>query len=545
MLQHCRRDAEEGCFPPARLADIAAPAGLRSWLSRQGLADVERAESVVALWGYPANSGPTLSSALPPEVARTFDFADLAQVLETTNSEPVGEAPPEPPNVYKQEVKEKKVIVEKSSPAVQAVPEDKDTLAIRELDAAVGDWMLKGVTLDGNSARFIRATLAYFFEKRAVFAWAGISTRLTLYVGNTGFVNIELPEAQGNRGVHVVKFIPQSEYEKRSVVLTDAAMALARFGYYRETNGKTEDWSYPQGKEDYLIIQSFCDRWVTYAMAELVKHKRNDLPLLLGEHLKLARSLGMKTSGGVTEMLGRLLQKSAVLKKQFRTGLTPSIIELRKDALARWDEAQANWLSLVAPNDHALEGDVLHTALQTAMKAKPDGSLASVVKKSLSEIRSEVGVAELFADCENAEDFADLISGMTQQVKSLADSGDYPADMTPDSLTLMESLTGLTEGGVWLTITKLRGITQSEDNTQRQWQLLCELDGALITRLMIAMQYWQLMYKRVSGAIAAYNNSHGGHRINECRAQIDTTLQELDLVLEKLQQAAGKHDDNA
>ncbi|WP_228292798.1 hypothetical protein [Klebsiella pneumoniae] len=58
-----------------------------------------------------------------------------------------------------------------------------------------------------------------------------------------------------------------------------------------------------------------------------------------------------------------------MLKKQFRTGLTPSIIELRKDALARWDEAQANWLSLVAPNDHALEGDVLHTALQTAMKA--------------------------------------------------------------------------------------------------------------------------------------------------------------------------------
>jgi hypothetical protein len=54
-------------------------------------------------------------------------------------------------------------------------------------------------------------------------------------------VNIELPEAQGNRGVHVVKFIPQSEYEKRSVILTDAAMALARFGYYQGNEGKTED----------------------------------------------------------------------------------------------------------------------------------------------------------------------------------------------------------------------------------------------------------------------------------------------------------------
>jgi hypothetical protein len=61
---------------------------------------------------------------------------------------------------------------------------------------------------------------------------------------------------------------------------------------------------------DYLVIQSFCDRWVSYAMAELVKHKRNDLPLLLSEHLKLASSLGMKTSGGVTEMLGDCCKKA-------------------------------------------------------------------------------------------------------------------------------------------------------------------------------------------------------------------------------------------
>jgi hypothetical protein len=56
------------------------------------------------------------------------------------------------------------------------VPEDKDTLAIRELDAAVGDWMLKGVKLDRDSARFIRAALAYFFEKRAVFLGGDYTT---------------------------------------------------------------------------------------------------------------------------------------------------------------------------------------------------------------------------------------------------------------------------------------------------------------------------------------------------------------------------------
>ncbi len=132
---------------------------------------------MVALWGYPANSGSTLSSALPPDVARTFDFADLAQVLENTKSEPIGETPSEPPSVHSQEVKEdvkkKKVVIEKSTPAPQAVPEDKDTLAIRELDAAVGDWMLKGVKLDRDSARFIRAALAYFFENGPFFPGRG------------------------------------------------------------------------------------------------------------------------------------------------------------------------------------------------------------------------------------------------------------------------------------------------------------------------------------------------------------------------------------
>lgn len=35
VLQHCRRDADEGRFPPPHLGDVAAPAGLRSWLFRQ------------------------------------------------------------------------------------------------------------------------------------------------------------------------------------------------------------------------------------------------------------------------------------------------------------------------------------------------------------------------------------------------------------------------------------------------------------------------------------------------------------------------------
>lgn len=167
-----------------------------------------------------------------------------------------------------------------------------------------------------------------------------------------------------------------------------------------------------------------------------------------------------------------------------------------------------------------------------------------MVKKSLSEIRPALDTAALFADCENADDFSELVTGLAQLVKSLGDSGDYPADMTPDSSTLANSLTGLTEGGVWLTILKLRGITQSEDPL-RQWQLLCELDGTLINRLIFTISGWQQVNKRVLANITAYNHSHGSHQISEFRTQIESTLQELHQVLDAMQSVAGEQYDNA
>ncbi|EMJ3186385.1 TPA: hypothetical protein PXJ58_001943 [Yersinia enterocolitica] len=544
VLQNTRRDAEAGRFPPPRLADIAAPAGLRSWLFRQGLADAERAESVVALWGYPADSGPTLSSALPPDLARSFGLDDLARVLENTKSKPIIDTVIEPTKVTKIDQTGPKKVKKETVFVRETVVEDKETVAVRALDAAVGDWMLKGVQLEQEHARLIRSSLAFFFDKRVVTGWGGCGYRPTLLAGNTGFVNVELPNSQGNRGVHVVKFITQSEYDKRSVIFTDAAMALARFGYYRDL-AKAEDWSYQQGKTDYLIIQTFCDHWVNFAFKELVKHKRDDLPLLLGEQIKLANALGaIKTSDGAKEVLGRLLQKSSALSSQYRAGLTKAITELRAESLAKWDKTREAWLSLVALNDHALEGDILLAALQKALKNRAITNLDKVVKNSLAEIRHVLQTADLFADCENMDDFTALIVGLTQLVKSLGDSGDYPADLTPDSNTLTDSLNALTEGGVWMTILKLRAITQSEEPL-RQWQLLCELDGSLITRLMNTIQSWQVAHKCIYSSVTTYNHSRGGNRISECRTQIESTLQELGQILDTMLLAAGEHHDNA
>lgn len=59
----------------------------------------------------------------------------------------------------------------------------------------------------------------------------------------------------------------------------------------------------------------------------------------------------------------------------------------------------------MALNDHALEGDLLLSAIQKVLKKRSNNTHAAVVKKSLSEIRPALDTAALFADCENADDF--------------------------------------------------------------------------------------------------------------------------------------------
>ncbi len=123
---------------------------------------------MVALWGYPADSDGTLASTLPPEVARSFGLDDLAQVLENTKSAPVHIQPVVPTRVTKVELQVKKTVKSEPTTVKPKVIEDKDTLAIRALDAAVGDWMLKGATLEIDPARYIKSSLAFFFDKRVV-----------------------------------------------------------------------------------------------------------------------------------------------------------------------------------------------------------------------------------------------------------------------------------------------------------------------------------------------------------------------------------------
>nr|WP_259345942.1 protein DpdH [Citrobacter freundii] len=541
ILFNYRVMAQEGRFPPPQLDGITAPHGLRTWLSRKTLAEQDRSETVAAIWGYPADNGPALATALPPAVVRCFGLNDLANELASTEK---GAINPGNAATVGRKIEPVSAKTVKPNPVPQESVEPVDPLEARvyKMEASVSDWILKDVLLDQDTAKYIRNSLAMIYDQHANADWYGAKSKPDIRSGN--FVNINVPNAHGNRLKQVVNFVSEAEYKKRSVWITEVSMALARFGLYMDKkNGP--DWTYSKAAEDYLVIQSFADRWVPYALTELLRSKRENQGMILTEHLQLARALGIiKPNATSKEVLNQLLMNKEALIGQHKSAATESIAKVRSDALDKWEEVKSKWLNLYAPNDHALEGDIVQKMVLEALKQPADSRIEQAANRTVREIASTLTEVTYFSDCENSEAFAQLIEDAVSLLEELREEGDYPVNAEVDCSTLQAELSALKEGGTWAMILKLRSITQKEEPLAL-WQLFCDLDGKLLKRFTDTLQRWQKICKQTFSAITGYNQDKGGHRISECRAQIDRVLMEMMQDLQILKENAGGSDEHA
>jgi hypothetical protein len=406
----------------------------------------------------------------------------------------------------------------------------------------VSDWILKDVLLDQDTSKYIRSSLALMYDLRVNADWLGAKHKPDIRSGI--FINIDIPNAHGSRLNQVVKFVTEAEYKKRSVWLTEVSLALARFGFYMDRkNGP--DWSYPNAAEDYLVIQSFTDRWVNHALSELLRSKRESNEMKMSEQLQLARALGIiKQSDNSKDVLNRLLMNKADLIGQQKSAATDGIAKIRDEALEKWENAKSQWLNLFAYNDHALEGDLVQKMVQEAMKKPADTKLTAAADKAVKEIAPAISEIASFSDCENSDAFVQLIDAAVALLDDIREEGDYPVSSVVDCNTLKQELSALKGAGTWGMIVKLRNVEQKEDPL-RLWQLLCELDGASLKRITETLQRWQKVYKQTYSAVTGYNQDKGGHRISECRGQIEEVLVEMADSLQTLKANAGVSNEHA
>lgn len=197
----------------------------------KNVGEQDRSETVAAIWGYPADNGPALATALPPAVVRCFGLNDLANELASTEK---GAINPSNAATVGRKIEPVSGKTVKPNPVPQESVEPVDPLEARvyKMEASVSDWILKDVLLDQDTAKYIRNSLAMIYDQHANADWYGAKSKPDIRSGN--FVNINVPNAHGNRLKQVVNFVSEAEYKKRSVWITEVSLALARFGLYMD-----------------------------------------------------------------------------------------------------------------------------------------------------------------------------------------------------------------------------------------------------------------------------------------------------------------------
>ncbi|HAV1877456.1 TPA: hypothetical protein JG889_004152 [Enterobacter hormaechei subsp. steigerwaltii] len=537
ILLLTRRDAENDCFPPLRLAEISPTAAVRNWLYRQNVPHQERAESLLAIWGYPAENEVKLRETLSSDILSSFGFDQLAgafkHVVLGKELETVLGTETETETETETKIK------------TEAKPQSPSVVFFEEAAKAIDAWINNDQRLDQKFARLIRSSLANVYEHYGQAEWSGIKSLPSIRAAIKGQVNIYIYNADSNRGEKTVWFCSVDKFKnsRYSVILYNVAIALIRAEYFRSQR-KEDDWSYPEAANDFLYIQNFAAEWVPNAVRDLIEEQRTKLSELLTAQLQLARALGVVRNGdGNKDILSRLLLKERDIKKQMVAPVTDAVKAICQKSLREWSAARSAWLDLVASNDHALEGDILPQILQEAFRSPADKELTRAIADSLKELRSSIQMLECLSDCENASEFNGLIAGFGELFMEMSNAGDYHVpEALPQAHELIASMNSLTQGNIWSTLQNLRQVQQSDDAI-RQWRLLCNLDRDVLKRAMDTLNKWTQVSIRLINVMSQYNAEMGGGKIIEYRAEIDAMFNELDNDMTKICILAG--DENA
>ncbi|WP_219017831.1 protein DpdH [Shewanella algae] len=523
ILEKYRWLAESNEFPPADLARISAPGALRASLNRLGLDHPGRAESVAAIWGYPAETFEQLRDKLSADIAVCFSIPKMAAQLKAgvieqpTNSEH--------PRVTGSEAIDSPPHLGDSTPI--APETDPDVEQIKAFGKKLDAWFSGEQTLGQDEARILRSGLARLFKQHTRSDWHGVKRAPDIKSGS--FVNIELPNAEGNRGQHTVKFCNENDFsdQVKSISLQETAMAIIRFGHYNKARDD-EDWSYPDAAKDLMLMHSFAAHWVPKSVNAMINAKRQELDSQLEAHVHAARALGLfKESDSVRGNLNRLLFSNKKLEAVLKPPSCNTVEKIRETMLGKWEGLQSAWLDWMAANDHALEGDLLFTAFKNARSLAMESQIAQWTVSANRDLQTAFDCINLISDVENSEDFSIVFNELSRVSRVMVEEGKYPSGQQFSSWEdLTEQLTYMAENPIWDTLSKMQQITQLEQPT-RQWQLLCDVDGDKLNRYVGVMQEWKKLFNLAHTNLQTTNSEWGAQALTESKNQIDELLKQM------------------
>tara|TARA_B110000211_G_scaffold235021_1_gene308548 strand:+ start:12751 stop:15849 length:3099 start_codon:yes stop_codon:yes gene_type:complete len=529
VLRDHRDDYIIGKFP-LNLSLKENKISLDSDINTIRLESPQQARVLSTIWSDGANLK-AVKQMLNSQLALAFSLNDFAQQLSSDTEVKVNEKPDAPSSGSSK------------NPKPFSHKED-------EVVKEVTNWFNEVEPISQISGNNLRKQLFEMVSNYRPSGWFGFDNSKKIFgsKGNSNFFEhhlkqgqrylIELPYSLHNPSGCQEYFCKESDLnnDKKKVFFQRSAVAILRY-YNHNKNEGTKNWNYKDGYEDFIYYTKFSEIWIPRIIKEAVKKIQNEyLVKSTAKQILLMKGLGLKANGNLQQTL---VKKSSHIINQLPPPINEKYKEFRDELLNQWDVNQQIWLKIISfkkPMDGCpagIDNDNFRLAINKSRKLTQE-VLSKDEKRlkndAVQELKPNIELMNVHLhDCENKEEFINLLEDVKSIYKNILGMGLYPKNFLSRE-TLNKDINELIKSCKWSEVQNSIKLLSVADES-RQLEILSSLDGSIIKSVCKVLKNWQQFNITVLPNIIKINDTTSTNQVDKINKEINGSFTLIDEIL--------------
>jgi len=376
------------------------------------------------------------------------------------------------------------------------------------------------------------------FDNSNVFGNKGNSNAFEYHLKQGQRYLIELPHSLHNPSGCQEYFCKEDDLkdDKTKIFFQRSAVAILRY-FNNNKNEGTKNWNYKDGYEDFIYYTKFSEIWIPKIIKEAVKKIQKEyLVESVAKQILLMKGLGLKTNGNLQRTL---IKKSSQIVNQLPPSINDKYKEFREALLSQWDVNQQIWMKIISfkkPLDGCpagIDNDNFKIAINKSKKLTQEvlsNGEKRLKNEAIQELKPNIELMNNHLhDCENKEEFINLLDKIKSIYKSILDMGLYPESFVSRE-TLNKDINELIKNCKWNDVQNSIKLLSVLDES-KQLEILSSLDGGVIKNVCKVLKNWQQFNSNVLSKIEKINDTTSTKQVDKINKEINDSFSSIEGIL--------------
>ena len=519
-LRNFREAYSNGLFPPEGFAEIPCPLSLQTDLRRQVRDDLDRVETMAAIWGYGARNVAELAHKMGSAVPTEFGLLPLARLLE--NTEPQQPPPTSIPPVDPQ-------VPPRSTRGGTVVPNANPIVGAQSISEEI-DQYFRNRSIPQAEANELRKELADAFASRKddLSDWYGIKTWPE--IKQRSLTLITIPFNSNNPPGAKLKFGTEEEFQDRNNSLKYREFMVAVLRRNKAPKAAQMNWDYAEGEQDYVVYTNFIDTWIPVAASILAAEGKAAAKNNIEAQLSAATVIDpMLPNREHLQQLDQLLMTAEAVKSKinFATGL-PAWDQFLDAHITGWDKTQDAWMDVYSRSRYGIEGDLVIAEIKKFTDVSVPIKAQTIAQRVAQDVARQYPSLHLLDGCTTVAEFKELMDSLETLVLRLSATAQFQGmDKITQAVSYSASIKQVTETDKWKSLSSALSLRLPFEAVSTL-KALHGFDLGAIQSVTRILEIWEQLDKITGQRIRNENEEQGVGRRTLGEAALSAKIDELE-----------------